>query len=159
MGSSSIGSRCWARRSRRSSKECRHVRLDDFAHRVSGQLGDAGKTFWNLVGREAGPRPFLEVVELQRYSGPQLRGAAYALAPFHILHADNDSLGNSGVCAPDFFDFQRGNLVAAALQDVHAGSSEKTVGTVLDDRVIASAKPSVDKRFARAVGLSPVLGE
>ena len=76
-----------------------------------GSCDDAREIFRNLVRGQAGARPFLQLVELERDARTQLGSAAHALSPFHVVHTDDDAFGNRRMCAEHFFDFERRDLV------------------------------------------------
>ena len=54
-------------------------------------------------------------------------------------------------------DLQGGDLVAAALDDVDARSTEQPIRAVFEDGDVAGPEPAVVKRLARAVRPLPVL--
>ena len=113
----------------------------------------------NLVGRHALAAPCLEsgVIEVRAVPGHDEGGDR--LAPDFILNADDRDLGDGLVGQQHAFDFQRGQLVAAGLDDVHRGAAHDAVVAVLDHRHVAGAEPAVDKALAGGFLVAPVFEE
>src|SRR5258706_13419 len=59
----------------------------------------------------------------------------------------------------NLFDLDGRHLVATGLDDVHAVPAEYAMGSILEDRHIAGAKPAVAERRSRGFRLAPVLLE
>ena len=100
---------------------------------------------WNSLGTLCGARwPFTHCFELFGLHRARRNQHGYnSLTPLRVVDPDHRRLADRLVAQEDIFDLEGRHLLPAGLEDVDRGSAQDPVATLLDDRGVAGAEPSI----------------
>src|SRR5579862_2425839 len=135
----------------------RDLRLDNLAHRIARKGSDASDRAGQFVIGEKRTRESLQIFESDLRPGTGLDRNRDALSPFVVFQTDHGAVADAGMTPHDFFDFERGDFVAAGLEDVGAAPAKQTERAGFDHRDVAGAEPAVAECRDRLLGPPPVL--
>ena len=139
-------------------EEFHYSGLGVLAYGVPRQRVHQNDLLGHLVGCEALPREAAQRVHVERVRSLANDCRANTIAPIRVRDTDHGAVHDSGVGSQHVLDFQRGYLLAAGLEDVHARATEDAVRAVLDHRLVTCIEPVLFSERILRLLLTPPVG-